>query len=232
MTRVRCAGITSRNFSLFREVAGACQVDEEVRAFTGSRQTPTCSRNPHRPSALDPSTDPYTLQFQERTSPLDRGVIQAFRRRDQMLTETPGSSTLKRDRIRAITGAAIMLLGVGATLLGWAVSVGMMAANPAVARMGVPAPNGNLPLILIPVLIGWAVYLAGVRVAGKNWAGVATSVGMGIVVLLVGIAMYVMGFISDERDPVLYLFWGTWFIGLGSASIAVSAMARSVKGPD
>ena len=139
-----------------------------------------------------------------------------------MPTEERGNPTLKRDLLRVVAGVAIMFLGVGATLLGWLISLDIM--------IGInPTGPFRIHIIMIPVAIGWGVYLAGVHVAGKSWAGIAVSVGMGTVVLLVGIAMYVRGYASDDRDFILFLFWGTWLMGLGSVSIAVGAMARSRK---
>jgi hypothetical protein len=135
-----------------------------------------------------------------------------------MLTEKRETSTLTHDLLRAAAGVVIMLLGVGATLLGWLVSVeiavGINLNGPFFFRAAI---------IMIPVVIGIGVYFAGSALAGRSRAGVAASVGMGTAVLLSGIAMDALGFTDDKRGPVLYTFWGTWLVGLGIASIAAGS---------
>src|SRR5262249_13143813 len=124
-----------------------------------------------------------------------------------MARKTP---TLTQDLLRATAGVVIMLLGVGGTMFGWLISVqiavGLALAGPISPRAA---------LVMFPVVIGCGVYFAGSAVAGRSWAGVPASVGMGTAVPLGGIAMCGLGFTDDRRDPVLYLFWATWLVGLG-----------------
>jgi len=134
---------------------------------------------------------------------------------------------LTHDLLRAACGVAIMLLGVGATLLGWLLLLGLLLRID-------PAVPFRLDIILIPVLLGGGLFVAGVGITGKSRAGITAAVGMGTAVLLSGIAMYVLGFTDDDRDPVLFLFWGTWLVWLGLASLAVgikrASSAKSITG--
>ncbi len=153
-----------------------------------------------------------------------------------VLTEKRGNSTLKPDLIRAAGGVALMILGLGTTLGGGALSLVMMAANPALAKMVIPGADvvPDIPIIVIPPLIGSVLYFAGFAVAGKSRAGVAASGGMGAIVFLVGSAMFVIGLqpTSDGRGGgVLLVLGGPVLALLGIASVACSvAMAFSEEG--
>jgi hypothetical protein len=135
-----------------------------------------------------------------------------------MTIEQQGPSTLTVALLRAAGGLTLMLLGIGATLCGSLISQDLFL------WIGL---KGNLPqkFILLPTVIGFAVYFLGALMAGKRWPGVVASVGMGAVVLLVGVYMYVMGLTSEASDWGLTLLRGFMFVVTGIASIAIGATA-------
>jgi hypothetical protein len=135
-----------------------------------------------------------------------------------MATEQQGPPTLTVALLRAAGGLTLMLLGIGATLLGSRISQDLFL------WIGI---EGNLTqkLILLPTVIGFTVYFLGALKAGKRWPGVVASVGLGAVVLLIGVNMYIMGLASEDSDWGLTLLRGFMFVVTGIASIAIGASA-------